>query len=38
MKLPDHLGGHKGRTHLDHGALEFMIKEYNIKTMLDNQM
>lgn len=35
MKLPDHLGGHKGRTHLDHGALEFMIKEYNIKTMLD---
>jgi SAM-dependent methyltransferase len=35
MILPEHLGGHKGRTHLDHGVLEFMIKKYNIKTMLD---
>lgn len=34
-ELPQHLGGHKGRTHLDKGVLEFMINEYNIKTMLD---
>jgi|TARA_B110000977_G_scaffold196328_2_gene276467 hypothetical protein len=33
--LPDHLGGHKNRTHLDHGVLEYMIKEYNINSMLD---
>lgn len=33
--LPDHLGGHKNRTHLDHGVLDFMIKNFNVKTMLD---
>lgn len=34
-KLPNHLGGHKNRTHLDHGVLNFMIKTYNIKSMID---
>jgi len=34
-KLPEHLGGHKGRTHLDFGVLEYMIETYNIKNMLD---
>lgn len=33
--LPEHLGGHKGRTHLDQGVLEFMKEEYNVKSMLD---
>ena len=34
-KLPEHLGGHKGRTHVDQGTLDYLIKEFNIKTMLD---
>ena len=34
-KLPEHLGGHKGRTHLDYGTLIYLKKEFNIKTMLD---
>lgn len=33
--LPDHLGGHKNRTHLDYGILQFMIKEFNIKSFID---
>jgi len=35
MNLPTHLGGHKNKTHLDQGALEFAINELNVKTMLD---
>ena len=34
-KLPSHLGGHKGRTHIDNGVLEYMIENYKIKTFLD---
>jgi len=34
-KLPIHLGGHKGKTHLDHGALIYLKKQFKIKTMLD---
>jgi hypothetical protein len=34
-KLPEHLGGHKNKTHLDDGVLNFMIKEFNITSMLD---
>ena len=33
--LPDHLGGHLGRTHSDVGALEYFINNYNVKSMLD---
>ena len=33
--LPDHLGGHKNKTHLDEGTLQFVKKLFNIKTMLD---
>tara|TARA_B110000503_G_scaffold65910_1_gene103463 strand:- start:4039 stop:4593 length:555 start_codon:yes stop_codon:yes gene_type:complete len=35
MTLPDHLGGHKGRTHLDAGVLDYMIQTYNIKSFID---
>lgn len=34
-ELPSHLGGHKNKTHLDKGVLDFMIKEFNIKSFLD---
>jgi hypothetical protein len=34
-QLPKHLGGHMNKTHLDQGSLEYMIANYNIKTMLD---
>lgn len=34
-ELPDHLGGHKNRTHLDEGTLSFVKKLFNVKTMLD---
>lgn len=33
--LPQHLGGHKNKTHLDEGTLDFLIKRYNIKSYLD---
>lgn len=33
--LPQHLGGHKNKTHLDEGTLNFLIKRYNIKSYLD---
>jgi len=35
MSLPEHLGGHKNKTHLDEGALQLAVKEFNVKTMLD---
>jgi cyclopropane fatty-acyl-phospholipid synthase-like methyltransferase len=35
MSLPQHLGGHKNKTHLDEGALELAIKKFGVKTMLD---
>jgi hypothetical protein len=33
--LPSHLGGHKNRTHLDYGVLEFMIKKFNVRSFID---
>ena len=33
--VPDHLGGHCFRTHLDQGCLEMMIREYGVTSMLD---
>ena len=30
-----YLGGHNWITHVDEGALKYMIKKFNIKTMLD---
>jgi len=35
IELPEHLGGHKNRTHLDNGVLEYMFKKYNIRSMID---
>ena len=35
MSLPEHLGGHKNKTHLDRANLEYMITKYGIETMLD---
>ena len=34
-QLPEHLGGHKNKTHLDEGTLLFLKKNLKIKTMLD---
>lgn len=33
--LPQHLGGSEGETHLDQGALEFVVKATGAKSMLD---
>jgi len=33
--LEAHLGGHQNKTHLDHGALDWLIKTTNAKTFLD---
>lgn len=33
--LPSHLGGHEGETHVDDGALSYLINKLNVKTMLD---
>jgi hypothetical protein len=35
MHLAEHLGGHNGKTHLDHGVLQWMKSTYNIKSMID---
>lgn len=34
-KLPHYLGGHKGRTHIDIGIIEFAKNELKCKSMLD---
>ncbi len=34
-KLPNHLGGHLEKTHIDGGTLRFLIKTFNITSMLD---
>ena len=34
-KLESHLGGHAGLTHLDHGALDWAIYKFGIKSYLD---
>jgi len=33
--LPDHLGGSMGRCHIDQGALDYMISDFDIKSMID---
>lgn len=33
--LPKHLGGHANITHVDEGALKYLIKRFNPETMLD---
>jgi hypothetical protein len=33
--LPEHLGGHLNKTHVDEGALDFLIENFDIATMLD---
>lgn len=33
--LAEHLGGHLNKTHLDHGALDWLVKEFHIKSFLD---
>lgn len=33
--LPEHLGGHAGKTHLFPEVLDFLVNRYNIKTMVD---
>ena len=35
MNLPEHLGGHKNRTHLDEGSLDHCIETLQVKSMLD---
>lgn len=33
--LPVHLGGHENETHIDDGALSFLIQNYDIQSMID---
>jgi len=33
--LPMHLGGHENETHVDDGALTYLINRFNAKSMLD---
>lgn len=33
--LASHLGGHEGETHIDDGALTYLIEKFNVKSMLD---
>lgn len=35
METPEHLGGHGGVTHIDVGALDWAISEYEVKTAID---
>jgi len=35
MNLPEHLGGSEGETHIDEGALKFIISATGAKSMLD---
>jgi len=34
-KLPFHLGGHKGRTHVDEGVLEYFKTQHGCQTLVD---
>lgn len=34
-KLPDHLGGHLGKTHVDQGVLEYFRDVHKCKSMVD---
>ena len=33
--LPMHLGGHENETHLDDGALSYIIENFGVKSMID---
>jgi len=33
--LPMHLGGHEEETHLDEGALDYIVKTFGVKSMVD---
>lgn len=33
--LEEHLGGHQGKTHLDHGALKYIMETCRIESFLD---
>jgi SAM-dependent methyltransferase len=33
--LPGHLGGHENETHIDEGALDYLIRKYEAKSYLD---
>lgn len=33
--LPGHLGGHENETHLDDGALSYLIETFDIKSVID---
>ena len=35
MKLPDHLGGHLNKTHIDTGALSYLLDTFDAKSFLD---
>jgi len=35
MTLPEHLGGHNNKTHVDRGALNWLIHEFQPKSFLD---
>jgi cyclopropane fatty-acyl-phospholipid synthase-like methyltransferase len=35
VKVPDHLGGHGNKTHIDDGALKCIMSHYSIKSILD---
>ena len=34
-EVPEHLGGHQGRSHIDEGTLDYLIETFNIKSMID---
>jgi SAM-dependent methyltransferase len=34
-KVPDHLGGHMNKTHVDEGALQFMYDFYDCRSLID---
>lgn len=34
-ELPDHLGGHSNKVHTDEPLLKYLIKKYEIKSMVD---
>jgi len=33
--LPSHLGGHENETHVDIGALSFLVEKFDVKTVID---
>lgn len=35
MNLPEHLGGHQNETHVDAGAIDYLIRRFQPKSFLD---